>query len=166
MQKDYLAIYGNQLLDSEGHLVGMLLDTVFEKETGKILAYEILARGGAKRYLLPQDIRTWIADKILVQNEDALEDLENLFRVQEGVLLPKTTVLNQAGENLGEVINYSIDHRTSTLTQIEFAEKFLWFFHRNARLAPKKRIKKMTGEEIIIEDDVRDLALNLAQINN
>lgn len=162
MQKDFANFYGDQIYDLQGELVGMLLDCVFEAETGKVLGYQVLARGGQKRYLVPQDVQTWIGNRLIVRDEDALEDLENLYRVQEGILLLKTPVVNQKNENLGEVVNYFIETRFGILMGVEVARKFLWIFRKDARIFPMKKIRKLGGEEIVVEDDARSLALSLA----
>lgn len=166
MQKNYSTLYGNELRDLDGNLIGMLLNAVFEKDTGRVIAYQILARGGEKRYVLPTYVRSWIGDLLIVKNEDAIENLENLYRVQDGILLLRTPVVNQNSENLGEVTNYWIDTQTDTLRQIEVAKRFLFFFKKDVRFFPIKKIRKMSGEEITVEEENRNLALNLANVEN
>jgi len=166
MQKNYSTLYGNQIHDPEGNLIGMLLDCVFEKETGKILAYQVLADGGERRYLLPTDIKTWIGDLLIIRDEDCLETLANLYRVQEGILLLKTPVVNLASETLGEIMNYWIDPKNDLLTQIEVARKFLFLFKREVRLFPQTRIAKMDADEIVVDDDSRSVIFNLEKVKN
>lgn len=136
-----------------GEILGMLTDVVFNPEDGKVLAYQFFARDKFLRYVVPQDVLMWGEDNLTIADVEGLLKIEDLPRVQKGLVLTGTPVESEEGEFLGKVRDIQVDLEAASLHKIYVRKKWLGVWTTKQFLIPRNKIIHIVAEKITVQTE-------------
>ncbi len=132
--------------------IGKVVDVVIDPENGKFQALWVRSLRGL-RILSFSDIARWRRGEILVQNEQAFSQPEELPRLKE-VFEREVPVINapvfEKKQKIGRVYNITFDTISPRIVALHVRTGFFMFGKRF--IVPYSRIKKITEKGIFLLD--------------
>ncbi|MCC7431957.1 PRC-barrel domain-containing protein [Candidatus Peregrinibacteria bacterium] len=147
-------LFGSDIYDQEGHLIGKIKRAIFSPDNGQILALELLK--SSPNLLSPKDIHAWKKGYLVIAQETEFHTRHDLIRIQRLFDQNNTTLLGKpvqtvSGQKLGKVTDYSINTIAQSLASITTHKSFFIFYY-DTRLIHQKNIHEITPKAVIVKD--------------
>ncbi len=143
-----------------GERIGSVVDVIAEAYDHRVIAFAIHTGGwfGTTKFLSPDDVIEYDPHALIVPNPEVLVAPGEIVRATQIAdhhnQVLKRSVVTQAGEALGVVVNYVID--TDTAGIVRYYVKSLL---GPERIIPVMSIVEVTKDTFVVKDSRRDVKI-------
>jgi sporulation protein YlmC with PRC-barrel domain len=137
----------------EEDIVGFVRNIVINNENGIVVA---ICTDKECKFIIPNDQLFYFMDRFFVKDRDPIFESKDIIQVKkilsEGLNLNGQMVINKdSGEVIGRLIDYSVNMKFGTVSQILVRKRKFWFF-KEERLIDVNHIFQIGPDTILVDD--------------
>jgi len=153
-------LLGRQIFNIQGgYDMASVIDILVRKDDLKVLLFSLKKHDDLKQtyYLMPDDIRQIVTQRILVDREDKISEADDLIRYSNDIKHPFTLlgalVVTVSGKKLGKVIDHSCDDQFFEVKKI-YVNVGLWDkLLQDQLIIDRKDVVDVTDKNIVVRDN-------------
>lgn len=140
-----------------GQIIGWLIQPILDISNLEMVAFTCrVPHRSAAQIIVARDIRQFASDCLIVDDEDALSEPEDIVRLNTNLSNPYTPVgkrvFADTGRHLGTVEDYSLNVDTSRIQRIYVRQSFLRHWFSANLIIDRTQILDVTPERITVRD--------------